>query len=161
MDNSIAFDDLIDCLTDPKDKSGFFIYSCKFGKTDFVKTLLEDPDVDPTMDRNMAICQASMEGHSEIVKLLLQDKRIDPTTRNNMPLFISILKGNISVVKELLKNPSVRNKAKERDGKEYVTAAVSEGYMKGHGKAIRVLFKEKILVFYNDSERLFAKINNL
>lgn len=41
-----------------------------------VKLLLQDERVDPSDVENLAIKEATENGHKEVVKLLLQDKRV-------------------------------------------------------------------------------------
>ena len=44
----------------------------------WIRVLLLDKRVDPSVDDNLPIQLASENGHSEIVKLMLTDKRVDP-----------------------------------------------------------------------------------
>ncbi len=51
-----------------------------------VRSLLQDPRVDPSADNNYAIRMASMSGYTEVVELLLRDSRVDPSVNDNDPI---------------------------------------------------------------------------
>ena len=53
-----------------------FIDACKVGDFDTVKSLLDNAQVNPVDDNNLAIKWASKNRHLNVVKLLLGDKRV-------------------------------------------------------------------------------------
>ncbi len=57
--------------------------SSERGDLEAVRSLLQDPRVDPSAERNYSIRMASLNGHLEVVKLLLQDSRVDPSDIDN------------------------------------------------------------------------------
>lgn len=53
-----------------------FVIACKYGKSEIVKILLEDPLLDPSYPFNQAIICAFKNGHDNIVKILMDKKQI-------------------------------------------------------------------------------------
>lgn len=68
----------------------FFSTSYLFlGNLELVKSLLNDPRVDPSARNNSAIAFACFFQQTQIVKLLLTDPRVDPSVGKNFLLFCS------------------------------------------------------------------------
>ncbi len=51
--------------------------ACRFGRCEILRYLLSDPEVDPTLDENLALYVAIENGHTHIVEILMEDDRID------------------------------------------------------------------------------------
>jgi ankyrin repeat protein len=68
---------------------------------------------DPSADNNIAIREASANGHEGVVRLLLADARVDPAALSNYPIRWATENGHTDVVKLLLADarvdPSVYN----------------------------------------------------
>lgn len=59
--------------------TNLLINAAEAGHIEFVRVLLNHPEVDPTAFMNDALCMSALNGHLDIVKLLLADPRITPT----------------------------------------------------------------------------------
>jgi ankyrin repeat protein len=57
-----------------------------------------------SVDHNIAIRLACVQGHVECVKILLQDSRVDPSVELNFAMEYSANEGHIEIVKLLLKD---------------------------------------------------------
>ena len=75
------------------------------GFTDAVRLLLKDFGVDPSAHDNIALINASENGHLEIVKLLLSDYGVDPSAQNNLALHLASQNGHLEIVKLLESHP--------------------------------------------------------
>lgn len=75
------------------------------GDVGIVKALLER--VDPGIEDNKPLRNASEYGHLEIIKLLLVDPRVDPTAKDNKAIALAAGRNQIEVVKFLLSDPRV------------------------------------------------------
>ena len=73
----------------------------------WIRVLLLDKRVDPSVDDNWPIQLASENGHSEIVKLMLTDKRVDPFDHYNYAIQAASENGYTEIVKLLLKDKRV------------------------------------------------------
>lgn len=126
-------------LNDPRvNQSNFHLQNfhlrraCASGKKHLVKASLENPEVDPGADDNLAIITAASEGHVDIVEILLQDDRVDPSARDNIAIIEAASKGHLGVVKRLLLEPSVDPSAR-------FNAAVIEAARNGHTDVVKAL----------------------
>ena len=59
------------------DKQEDFIKYIRYKETEYIKVFLNDKDIDPSFQNNLAIRTAAEIGCFEIVELLLKDKRVD------------------------------------------------------------------------------------
>lgn len=84
--------------------SYFLIEASECGDLDEVNRLLEDPNVDPSVE---AIIRASENGYLDVVNRLLEDFRVDPSARGNEALQRANFDGYLEVVKRLLKDSRV------------------------------------------------------
>ncbi len=76
-------------------------------QTDYIKELLADKRIDPSVDKNNLIGWAATWGLKDIVELLLNDERVDPSANKNAPIRWAAERGHIEVVKLLLNHPNV------------------------------------------------------
>jgi len=84
-----------------------FCISARDGDLQYVKELIQDLRVDPSVKDNRAICVSAQHGHVEVVRLLLKDSRVDPSTRYNYAICWAAARGHVEVVKLLLKDSRV------------------------------------------------------
>lgn len=70
--------------------------------------------VDPRMDNNRAIRNASYNGHTEIVRILLQHPLVDPSALDNDALISAAANGHHEIVSMLLAHPLIRNNEEAR-----------------------------------------------
>jgi len=108
---------------------------CKYGVLLLVKQALED-GVDPSIDNNNAILNASQYGYIDIVKELLKDERVDPSVLNNLTIQLASEFGRIEVVKELLKDDRV-------DPSGNFNYAIQLASLNGHVEIVKELLKDK------------------
>lgn len=105
--------------------------ACEYGYTDIAKILLshvkivkkkadsgkeirfEEKVVDPSVDHNFCLVQATRQYFWEIVWELLDDERVDPSTHSNILLRTACLFGNQDLAFRLLEDPRVDPRAKE------------------------------------------------
>ena len=66
-----------------------------------VEELLRNPNVDPSVNYNYAICKASREGHVEVVRLIMKDPRVDPSAFGNYAIRYASWRGHVEVVQLL------------------------------------------------------------
>lgn len=76
-------------------------------KVDIIRLLLEDSRIDPSIDDNSLIVDASTAESPEIVDLLLKDPSVDPSVNDNRPVRLATFYGNWKVVDRLLKDKRV------------------------------------------------------
>lgn len=86
--------------------------------------------IDPSIDDNWAVIEASKNGFTKIVKLLLLDKRVDPS--HNYAIMKASENGHYDVVQALLKDDRVDPSADDN----YAIRHASEN---GHYKIVRAL----------------------
>ena len=101
------------------------------GKYELVKHAI-DKGIDPSVNRNYAIREASRNGYSDIVALLLATNLVDPGARNNEPLILAINHGHTEVVKLLLPFTSL-------DPQRRAYRAVLNARLKGHQDILALL----------------------
>jgi len=70
------------------------------GYTDLVRDNVMK--VDPTIENNRAIRDASFNGHTEIVKYLLSNPLVDPNAENSDALLSAIANGHTDIVQLLI-----------------------------------------------------------
>jgi len=63
--------------------------------------------VDPAIDDQRALCEASANGHVAVVDLLLHDERVDPSAGTQTPVCDASERGHAPVVERLLRDPRV------------------------------------------------------
>ncbi len=64
---------------DPSACGNYAIKSaCRYGHTEFVEYILQDPRVDPTVDDYISLRNSINYNHMDIVNLLIRDNRMDP-----------------------------------------------------------------------------------
>lgn len=100
----------------------------------YVRMLLEDSRIDPSVCDNYAMRRASMNGHFEIVQLLLQDKRVDPSHNadNNFAIRNVSANSHLEVVRLLLQDHRVDPSADDN-------YAIRYSRMNNHDQVIRLL----------------------
>ena len=76
---------------------------------EIISILLNDKQIDPTMDKNWAIRYCSKYGYIDIVKLLLKDKRVSPSDHHNDAIDLASENGHINIIKLLWSCKSVKN----------------------------------------------------
>ena len=81
---------------------GSFCWALRNNKLLAVTSLLRDPRVDPSLDKNYAIRYASGFGYDEIVEILLKDDRVDPSAFCNSALRFASQNGHKKIVELLL-----------------------------------------------------------
>jgi hypothetical protein len=81
--------------------------ACSQGHAAFVKHLLTDSRIDPSVEGQSAIRLACLYGQFEVVKVLLADKRVDPSVKNQICIRDASQFGRTEVVKLLLADPRV------------------------------------------------------
>ena len=118
-----------------------FLHAVCCGNTRLVKRLITHPGVDPAMDANTAIRDASRMGYEGIVAILLKDKRVDPSAENNDAICDAAAYGNSEVVELLLKHPSVNPAA--NDNYPIKIAADGHIFVNSHFDVTAMLLKEK------------------
>ena len=101
---SFPVEDRSACICTPKYLLG---RACRMRHVDIIWILLTDPRVDPSVENNEAIHEASEYGHTEVVKLLLADPRVDPSDMYNRAIREASTNGHTEVVKLLLADPRV------------------------------------------------------
>ena len=72
-----------------------------------VRTLLKDPNIDPSIGNNKFIRNASTAGFWQVVEALLEDPRVDPTVVNNYSIRWAAREGHLKTVQLLLAHPKV------------------------------------------------------
>jgi len=81
-----------------------FVFACTHGHTKIVRLLLElERGVDPAAIHNLALCNASFNGHAVIVRLLLDlpsERGVNPAARDNtaVHLAVAIERGHTEIV---------------------------------------------------------------
>ena len=100
-----------------------------------VKALIDSGRVDLSVDYNIAICWASLNGHHALVLQLLNDDRVDPTARNNDAIHFASMYGHHLVVKLLIDigrvDPYVNN-----------NNAIILAIVNGHHDVVKVLLDD-------------------
>lgn len=107
----------------------------ELGCEKLVRKLLQNPEVDPSVNNNHAIGEASANGHLEVVKLLLEDPRVDPTDQENYAIVAASAMGHWKVVQLLLSDPRV-------DPTDQVEGAMREATVNGHVKVVELLLDD-------------------
>jgi ankyrin repeat protein len=76
-----------------------------------LKSLLVDPNYDPTWENSHAFQMACEAGHLDIINEFLLDNRIDPSVGLNSPLYYSAGRNHFNIVSRLLQEKRVINSA--------------------------------------------------
>lgn len=76
-----------------------FIYACQQGKTQAVKALLKDKELDPSDNNNEGLRWAAYHGYVAIVNLLLNDKRTNNSSNRTSSISLARLKGHTEIVR--------------------------------------------------------------
>lgn len=85
-----------------------FLTAVQQGNEIYVRRTIKD--IDPTINENFAIKEASELGYTNIVRVLLADGRVDPTDDDNFSLRVASEGGHSDIVKLLLRDPRVSSK---------------------------------------------------
>ncbi len=85
------------------DRQGLFKCVVERGLIKYVKVLLTDKKVDPSVGNNQVIIWAAGDGHLDIVRLLLKDKRVDSSANDNNAIQGAAFGGHLDIVRLLLK----------------------------------------------------------
>ena len=88
------------------------VIAAKEGNVDLMNQLLSE-GIDPSLNHNAAILEATKNDKPEVVIALLDDERTDPTDDVDPDLyegvfFTWIYRGNVEVVRKLLANPHLK-----------------------------------------------------
>jgi ankyrin repeat protein len=75
--------------------------ACKKGQLPVVRCILDDYDVDPSDQKNIAFLMACKHGQLDIVVYLLKDKRVNPTAEGSAGFTSAIENGHMHVVRLL------------------------------------------------------------
>lgn len=135
-----------------------FLIAVAMGDLNKVKYYL-NRGINPSIDNNYAICEASKRGHIGIVKLLLIDKRVDPSVKNNYCIKCSSRNGHIEIVKLLLKDKRVDPSADDN-------YSIWWAYLNDHNEVIKLLYKdsrvrdgirEKYMKSLENSDKILSK----
>jgi ankyrin repeat protein len=110
----------------------------KYSKNDIneLEKILNNKELDPTVNYYAVMRMASRNGHYEIVKLLIHDLKIDPSIYDNYAICTASEHGHLKVVELLLNDervdPSADNNCATRMAAEY-----------GHLEIVKLLLKDK------------------
>lgn len=77
------------------------------GREQLVRVLLENPLIDPSLERNEALYIAVSHGHTDVVKLLLADPRVNPGDRSGLIVQAAIVLEDCTIARLLLADPRV------------------------------------------------------
>jgi len=80
--------------------------ACRNDQLDIIQALLQDPQIDPSINNNYVLQWACQEGHVDIVKTLLQDTRVFSIIGEEV-LEWACQEGHVDIVKDLLKDQTV------------------------------------------------------
>lgn len=100
-------------LQTPKDKYTALMHSSKWGLTDIVQKMLQNPQINVNIQdskNETALHLACYTQKTDVVELLLQHPNIDVNIKNynnETALYFACDKGNIDIVELLLENPSI------------------------------------------------------
>jgi hypothetical protein len=87
-------------------RNAMFRWAAKKGRTEIVKFLLDQPEVNPLAIDSYALIMAIRKGHYETFKLLLSDPRFDPCCHHYLPLREAIInykkRYSMSILKHLI-----------------------------------------------------------
>ena len=84
-----------------------FISAIEKNNISYVRYVLLGNLIDPGVNNNGAIREASSKGYIEIVRLLLKDERVDPGDNNNQAIRWATYKDYIEIVRLLLEDERV------------------------------------------------------
>ena len=96
-----------------------FEWAIEGNNIDLIEELLNYIEVDPAIDNNMALMDASEYGYFDIVKLLLNDSRVDPSDQDNFAICHASDRKNTEMVELLWSKTSVKNTLKDNDHELY------------------------------------------
>jgi ankyrin repeat protein len=101
---------LSDHLLNTTDKNRAIRYLARYSGNkalSILRTLLSDPNVDPSIDDNAAIKDAATDGNVGVVRLLLESSKVDPSAGDNHALKWAAYNGHTEVVRLLLESGQV------------------------------------------------------
>lgn len=84
-----------------------FLFACKYGTMDEVRTLLADPVIDPAEGNSAALFIAVEQNSSKLLNLLLKDGRANPMASDGALIGKALATGNHVLVDSLLNDPRV------------------------------------------------------
>ena len=79
-----------------------FINACKIGDIPKIISLLQNPDINPSMNNNASIRYATAYNQTEVVRLLLLDSRVNAADCNNHAIKLACENDYTEIVKLLL-----------------------------------------------------------
>ena len=112
---------LEDGRCDPSAEENEALYvACESGHGEYVKLLLADPRVDPSListdqTKHTPLAIACKRGHENIVRILLADGRCDPGADDNIALYQACTYNRVEIVCMLLADPLVSPTAPNPD----------------------------------------------
>jgi hypothetical protein len=113
-----------------------FLTSCRNGNVKKIKELLCDSRVDPCVNNNEAIRDASKRGQHYTVRALLDDDRVDPSALKNEAIGEASDRGHVDVVKMLLGD----NRVDASDDNNY---AIRWASLYNHYEIVHLLMKNE------------------
>jgi hypothetical protein len=117
-------------------KQDDFLNAIYSKKTDIFMTLINNPEIDPAYNNNLALCLASEIDNIEVVRMLLKDKRVDPSDDDDFSIIASSNLGHTSIVKMLLNDKRVNPSAKSNQ-------AIQDSSKFGYTVIVKLLLKDK------------------
>ena len=132
---------------DIEKKNSLLGYTSEKGYKKVVAQLLADNRVDPSVDENLAIRDASYYGHLKVVDLLLRDPRVNPSADDNCAIRWASENGHLKVVKKLLSDPRIDPSARNNE-------AICMASYYGHFNVVKLLLSDprvskNAYAFYN------------
>ena len=118
-----------------------------------VKLLLQDNNIDPSANSNIAIRIASEYGFTELIVLLLKDKRVDPSDYGDDAFRYASENGFIDIVKLLLKDKRV-------DPKSNFNWAIKKAMTHEHLDVVELLWNLGVIkkTLKEDDSELYNKL---
>ena len=102
-----------------------FIIAAANGRTEIVRMFLKDKNINPSMQDNKAIKDASTKGVYSTVKLLLSDGTVNPGAQNSISILLAAKHGHESIFRALLVDPRVNPGAQDNSP---IKIAAEHGY---------------------------------
>lgn len=110
------------------------LIAAKSNNIDVIETLINNPDLDPTVQNNQLIVDLLHNNHTDIVKLLFQKFQIDPSIPDNKLIRIAVKNNQIDIVKLLLPDPRV-------DPSVYRNYPLILAIQRGHTEIVKLLLQ--------------------
>lgn len=116
------------------DKSKLLYSIAGCAPREIIASLLNDTDVNPTLNNNAAIRKAVMHRNKDALAILLLDSRTDPSAMDNMALIEAATRGYLDITELLLSDSRVNPKARNN-------YAMMETERRGHREVVDLLLK--------------------